>query len=64
MEHGRPDEKTLLSVRTAVIFLLAALCGLGAGVLGALAGSHPAEAVFAGVGAAAAATAFFHWLIA
>lgn len=59
------DDNTapLLSVRTALILLLAALAGVAAGVLTGLARHSPYEAVLVGLATAAAATKFFHWLI-
>lgn len=59
-----PEQSPLVGLRSAVILLLAVLTGIGAGVLTALAGTHPAQAILTGVGAAAAATFFFHWVIA
>ncbi|MEV4708671.1 hypothetical protein [Actinoplanes sp. NPDC049316] len=53
----------LLSVRTTVILVLAALVGVGAGVLAALAGQPVPAATIVGGGAAAAAIALFHSLI-
>lgn len=61
-----PDDNSaqpLLSLRTALILLLAALVGLGAGALGVWAGRHIAEALLLGLGAVAGAAAFFNWLI-
>ncbi|MFF8999487.1 hypothetical protein [Streptomyces achromogenes] len=50
---GRPDgDGPLLTQRAAIVFLLAALAGAGAGVLAALAGSPWPVAVSAGAGAA------------
>ncbi|WP_269435979.1 hypothetical protein [Saccharothrix sp. NRRL B-16348] len=40
------------------------LAGVGAGVLTALSGSHPAQAVLVGGAAAVGAAAFFNWAIA
>lgn len=59
------DDNTapLLSVRTALIILLAVLAGVAAGVLTGLARHSPYEAVLVGLATAAAATKFFHWLI-
>ncbi|MFE2754030.1 hypothetical protein ACFXGA_18730 [Actinosynnema sp. NPDC059335] len=54
----------LFGQRTALILLLAVLTGIGAGVLTAVAGSHPAQAVLVGAAAAAAAIAFFNSVIA
>jgi hypothetical protein len=58
------EQAPLLSLRAALILMLAILTGIGAGVLSALAGRHPAEAVLIGVAATAAAAAFFNWAIA
>jgi hypothetical protein len=61
-----PDDHTsqpLLTLRTALILLLAVLAGLSAGALGLWAGRHIAEAVLLGLGVAAGAAAFFNWLI-
>jgi hypothetical protein len=53
----------LLSVRSTVILVLAALVGVGAGVLAALAGQPVPAATLVGGGAAGAAIALFHSLI-
>lgn len=54
----------LLGLHAALILTLAALSGIGTGVLLAFAGYHPAEAVLGGCGATAAAAALFNWVIA
>ncbi|MEU1969396.1 hypothetical protein ABZ541_29075 [Micromonospora sediminicola] len=53
----------LLSVRTTVILVLAALVGVGAGVLAALAGQPVPAAALVGGGAAGAAIALFRSFI-
>lgn len=58
------SESPLLQQRSALILLLAALSGAGAGALVLLAGHGYAEAALLGMGVLAAATRFFHWLIA
>ncbi|MCK2237437.1 MULTISPECIES: hypothetical protein [unclassified Crossiella] len=63
-EPDTTEPTPLLGLRAALILLLAALTGIGAGVLAALAGRHPAEAVLIGVTALAAAAAFFNWAVA
>ncbi|MGW1682088.1 hypothetical protein [Saccharopolyspora sp. NPDC002376] len=57
------DEKpsSLLTMRSALIFLCALVSGIGASVLTALAGHSSYEATLVGVGAGA--TKFFHWMI-
>ncbi|WP_020421179.1 hypothetical protein [Amycolatopsis sp. ATCC 39116] len=61
----RDDDQAaaLLTVRTALVFLLSVLAGTGAAVLTCLAGHRGAEAVLIGLGVLAAAIKFFHWLI-
>ncbi|MFF5100540.1 MULTISPECIES: hypothetical protein [Actinosynnema] len=51
-------------MRATLILLLAVLTGIGTGLLAALAGRHPADAVLMGTAATATATAFFNWVIA
>ncbi|MFI8191539.1 hypothetical protein ACIF8T_22420 [Streptomyces sp. NPDC085946] len=58
-DGGRP----LLSQRAAVVFLLAALVGVGAAVLAALAGNVWPLAVSVGSGASAMAVVFFDQII-
>jgi hypothetical protein len=53
----------LLSVRTALVLLLALLAAGGAGALTLLARHSLAEATLAGLAALAAGMRFFHWLI-
>ncbi|MGW2641523.1 hypothetical protein [Streptomyces sp. NPDC001348] len=53
----------LLTQRAAVVFLLAAMAGVGAGVLAALAGNAWPVAVSVGGGAAASAVLFFKEII-
>lgn len=59
-----PDPTSLLSLRSAVVFALSMLVGIGAGLLTAQAGTHPAAAVVYGAGALAAAACFFNGVIA
>ncbi|WP_411101022.1 hypothetical protein [Streptomyces sp. x-45] len=54
---------TLLTVRSALVLLLAVLCGIGAGVLARFAGMGSAEAVLAGAAGLGAAVPFFNSLI-
>ena len=54
----------LVGQRTALILLLGALTGIGAGLLTTNAGSHLAQAVLVGAAASAAAIAFFNSVIA
>lgn len=54
----------LMSTRSALILLLAALAGIGAGVLSHLADVPPAQCVMFGTGALAAALPFFDRLVA
>ncbi|MFG2825040.1 hypothetical protein ACGFX4_37140 [Kitasatospora sp. NPDC048365] len=56
--------RSLLTMRSALVLLLAVLTGIGAGVLARLAGSPAAECVLYGVGALGAAVPFFDRLIA
>ncbi|MFC9131338.1 hypothetical protein ACFT4A_31475 [Streptomyces sp. NPDC057099] len=55
--------RTLLTARSALILLLAVLCGIGAGVLATFAGAGPAEAVLSGITGIALAVPFFNSLI-
>jgi hypothetical protein len=66
MMTGRDDDPNdaLLPVRTALVFLLAVLAGVGAAVLTALAGHSGFEAALVGLGAFIGGVKFFHWLIA
>lgn len=60
----RPDrDGPLLTQRAAIVFLLAALVGVGGGVLAALAGNAWPVAVSAGGGAAGTAVLFFREII-
>ena len=59
----RPSPDPLLSIRTALVLLLATLVGLGAGVLGYLGGQSWPAAVLTGLGAAGGALMLFHSLI-
>jgi hypothetical protein len=52
-----------LSLRSAFVFLLAALTGAGAGALTVLAGSGGPQAVLYGVGACGLAVSFFDRVI-
>jgi hypothetical protein len=54
------SSKALLTTRTALVLLLGTCSATAVGLLTALAGHHPATAVLAGLGTAAAATTFFH----
>ncbi len=56
-------ERPLLPMRSALVFLLAALSGVFAGVLSWLAGEGAARSVLAGLAVAGLATAFFDRLI-
>ncbi|MEV7216693.1 hypothetical protein AB0O31_26820 [Kitasatospora cineracea] len=57
------NQGPLLGQRAAVIFLLGALVGLGAGVCTVLAGGSPAGGVLAGGAAFGASVMFFHAII-
>ncbi|MEU1178321.1 hypothetical protein ABZ464_11800 [Streptomyces sp. NPDC005820] len=57
------QEGTLLSQRAAIVFLLAALVGIGATVLAALAGNAWPVAVSVGGGVVAPAVLFFNQII-
>lgn len=57
------NQSPLVTIRSAVIFLLGLLCGLGAGALTAWSGAHIAQAILTGVASTAASIVFFHWLI-
>ncbi|GAB1334741.1 hypothetical protein ACE1SV_13310 [Streptomyces sp. E-15] len=62
--HGRPDgDGPLLTQRAALVFLLAALSGLGAAVLAALAGSGWPVAVTVGATGSASGVLFFKQII-
>ncbi|CAM5567806.1 hypothetical protein SALBM311S_02032 [Streptomyces alboniger] len=63
--NGRRPERDgpLLTQRAAIVFLLAALVGIGATVLAALAGKPWPVAVSVGSGAAATAVLFFKEII-
>jgi hypothetical protein len=59
-----PDrDGPLLTQRAAIVFLLAALVGVGATLLTALAGNGWPVALSAGCGAAASAVLFFRTII-
>jgi hypothetical protein len=58
-----PTPGPLLSLRAALLMLLAALVGLGAGVLTFLGGQSVPAAVLAGCTAAAAGILFFNKMI-
>ncbi|MEU3412184.1 MULTISPECIES: hypothetical protein [unclassified Streptomyces] len=63
-DPGRPGgDGPLLTQRAAIVFLLAALAGVGAAVLAALAGSAWPVAVSAGAGAAVSGVLFFKEII-
>jgi hypothetical protein len=57
------SNRPLLTARTALVFLFAVLTGIGAAMLMVFAGRTGSEAVLIGVGAMAAGTKFFDWLI-
>lgn len=57
------DPPPLLTVRTAVVLLIALIVGVGVGVLTYVAGRHPAEAALAGIGAAGVTAVACHGLI-
>ena len=59
-----PPHEPLLSVRAAVVFLLAILSGLGAGVLAHIAEHNVAESILTGSAATATALLVFNQLIA
>ncbi|MEU1849478.1 hypothetical protein ABZ499_09405 [Streptomyces sp. NPDC019990] len=59
----RDANDPLLSQRAAMVFLLAALVGIGAAVLAALAGNVWPLAVSVGSGAGAMAVLFFNQII-
>lgn len=61
---AQPDPEPLLSVRTALVLLLAAVIALLAGVLSYLAQHEVATAVLVGGGAGGGAVALFHGLLA
>jgi ABC-type antimicrobial peptide transport system permease subunit len=54
----------LLSIRAALVFTLALLTGIGAGVLSAVGGSPPTQCVLYGAGAFGLSVPFFDCLIA
>ncbi|GLF99834.1 hypothetical protein [Streptomyces yaizuensis] len=56
-------ERSLLSVRAALVLALAVLAGIGAGVLTALAGDGAARSVLYGLAAAGVAVPFFDRLV-
>ncbi|MEV7690491.1 hypothetical protein ACFW1F_08595 [Streptomyces bungoensis] len=63
-ERGRPGgDGPLLTQRAALVFLLAALAGIGATVLAFLAGKAWPVAVSVGGGTAASAVLFFQQII-
>ncbi|MFM9700152.1 hypothetical protein [Streptomyces europaeiscabiei] len=55
--------RTLLTTRSALILLLAVLCGIGTGILTTFAGAGPAEAVLSGMTGLCLAVPFFNTLI-
>jgi len=64
MTTGDDDNgKPLLPLRTALIFLLAVLCALGATGLVLLADRSGTEAALVGCGVLGAAVKFFDWAI-
>jgi len=56
--------RPLLSIRAALVFTLALLTGIGAGVLSAVGGSPPTQCVLCGAAAFGLAVPFFDRLIA
>jgi hypothetical protein len=63
-DRPQPDrDGPLLTQRAAIVFLLAALVGIGATVLAALAGTTWPVAVSVGSGSAASAVLFFKEII-
>ncbi|MFG2064085.1 hypothetical protein ACGFIK_21995 [Micromonospora sp. NPDC048871] len=63
LSTGPRDIEPLLTVRAAVVLLLAVLTGVAAGVLIHLAGQPLAAAVLVGGGAVGAAIPLFHSII-
>jgi hypothetical protein len=61
-QRQRPNTP-LLTVRNALVRLLAVLTAVGAGTLTALARHSGFEAALVGLGAVPVATKFFDWLI-
>ncbi|GHJ40968.1 hypothetical protein [Streptomyces sp. TS71-3] len=57
-------DRSLVSVRTALVLLLAVLSGVGAGLLSASAGAGTAAAVLAGLTTTGGAIAVFNQMIA
>ncbi|MEV0280334.1 hypothetical protein AB0I22_28610 [Streptomyces sp. NPDC050610] len=57
-------ERSLLSLRSALVLLLAVLTGIGAGVLTALAGDGVARSVLCGAAAVGVSVLFFDRLVA
>ncbi|MFJ8112970.1 hypothetical protein [Streptomyces sp. NPDC096132] len=55
--------RTLLTTRSALVFLLAILCGIGAGVLSGVAGLSTAQAVLSGAAGFGFSVPFFNALI-
>ncbi|MFJ5302792.1 hypothetical protein [Streptomyces sp. NPDC088350] len=55
--------RTLLTTRSALIFLLGILCGTGTGILTAFTGASPAGAVLSGMAALGFAVPFFNTLV-
>ncbi|MFI0734550.1 hypothetical protein ACH4S9_36995 [Streptomyces sp. NPDC021225] len=55
--------RALLTTRSALILLLAILCGIGAAILTGSAGASPSKAVLSGVAAFGFAVPFFNTLI-
>ena len=61
--QSSPDERPLLSQRTALVFLMAAFIGTGVGVLTFLSATSPAGAMLAGASGFGASTLALHKLI-
>ncbi|MFI6277281.1 hypothetical protein [Streptomyces sp. NPDC050988] len=60
---GLVVDRALLTTRSALILLLAVLCGIGTGILTTFAGAEPPEAVLCGMTGLSAAVPFFNGLI-
>jgi hypothetical protein len=58
-----PPPGPLLSVRTALVLLIAVVVGLGAGILGYFSSGGIATATLIGSGGAGSALALFHTLL-
>jgi hypothetical protein len=56
-------DRALLTTRSALVLLLAVLCGIGTGILTTFTGAGPAEAILCGVTGLSLAVPFFNSLI-